>query len=103
MKKDFQLARLRKIIQRLKSLILQEVSADERENLKAELQRLDELYLAGKLPFEDYKIQAPVLLLKSHRDVSWVEQWLYRETGNFYTPEEKFTICQQVEETPVTS
>jgi hypothetical protein len=96
MKKDFANRRLQKIVQRLKSVILQDLSGAERVRLKAELANLDKKYTTGALEFEQYKLKAVVLLCRG-LGVAWTEQFLYRETGSFYTQAEKFEICQQVE------
>jgi hypothetical protein len=90
-KKDFAFARLQKILQRLKSLILKDLDPLERQNIKAKLLSLQAAYQAGKLNFDDYKIQAITTLI-AERDQCWTEQFLYRETGNFFTQAEKFLI-----------
>jgi hypothetical protein len=89
--KDFQFARLQKILQRLKSLILQDLPALQRQQIKDTLVALAHAYQTGALPFDEYKIQA-VKTLTHFRSLTWTEQFLYRETGTFFTPAEKFTL-----------
>lgn len=91
--KDFQNKRLQKIIQRLKSLILQTLPSPTRAQIKTTLAKLEQAYQAKTLSFEEYKIKSLVTLCQ-FRSLTWTEQFLYRETGNFFTQAEKFTICQ---------
>ncbi len=93
--KDIAQKKLLKIIQRLKSLILQDLDTTTREQLKAALLQLDKDYTNKIISLEEYK-QKSLTLLCSYRDLCWSEQFLYRETGNFLTQSEKFLICESI-------
>ncbi len=84
-------ARLQKILQRLKSLILRDFDPEQRALIKADLAHLHQQFQTQELSFDHYKIAALSLLL-IHRSPVWTEQFLYRETGAFLTQAEKFTL-----------
>jgi hypothetical protein len=67
------------------------MSAQVPQEIKDKLNSLAGSYQTGVLNFDDYKIQA-VTVLGQWRDQAWLEQFLYRETGNFFTAAEKFTL-----------
>ena len=86
--------KLRRLIQRLKSLILTDLSPQERNRIKTELTDLDEKYTKNEIFIGEYKQKSLTLLLKYWHDVARSEQFLYRESGNFLTQAEKFQICE---------
>ncbi len=91
----FAVKRLHKILQRLKSIILQDLEPDARNQLKQALIKLDDNYSTQLIDFDQYKIKT-ISLLCSYRPLHWTEQFLYREAGNFLTQAEKFEICEQI-------
>lgn len=92
---DWQNKKLDRIIQRLKSIIFQDLTKEQRASIQTQLSNWREEYLAGRLPFDDYKFQA-LGLLCAQRDVNWVEQFLYREANELLTDGEKFQLLNQV-------
>jgi hypothetical protein len=102
---DFRYRRLRRLLQRLKSLILTDLDSTTRTQVKQQLIDLDQQYQNidkntsnSQFLFDEYKIKSIALLCK-YRDPNWVEQFLYRETGNFLTQAEKFAIVEQITST----
>lgn len=95
MAKSFPVKQLQKILQRLKSLLLKDFDPEQRSFIKNQLQELDENYTNNKISFEEYKLNS-VVLLCNFRDRNWVEQFLYRETGNFFTQQEKFLLVEKI-------
>ncbi len=95
MSKSFPVKQLKKILQRLKSLLLKDFDPEQRSFIKSQLAVLDENYTNNQISFEEYKLNS-VALLCNFRDRSWVEQFLYRETGNFFTQQEKFLIVEKI-------
>jgi hypothetical protein len=95
MPKSFPVKQLKKILQRLKSLLLKDLDPEQRSLIKSQLEELDENYTNNKISFEEYKLNS-VTLLCNFRNPHWVEQFLYRETGNFFTQQEKFLIVEKI-------
>lgn len=93
-KTNFQLKHLHKILQRLKSLLLTPLSPTDRQTIQEQLQQLDENYTNNIINFDEYKINSVAVLCSLRHDLPWTEQFLYRETGNFFTQQEKFFICE---------
>ena len=93
MPRDYAHLRLKKILQRLKSLILKDLNQQTRTELKLALLQLDKNYTNNQINIDEYKIKSIALLTK-YWDTCRTEQFLYRETGNFFTQAEKFTICE---------
>ncbi len=98
----FALKRLRKIIQRFKSLLLKDFDPEQRAFIKAHLEELEKKYTNNEINFDEYKINS-LAFLCSFRSLTWSEQFLYRETGNFFTQQEKFSICQLSEKIALSS
>ena len=91
---DLERARLCKIIQRLKSLILRDLDAVARNQIKDELRDLDEKYTKKQIEISTYKQTALVLLLKYWHDVPRCEQFLYKEATKLLNQAEIFQICE---------
>jgi hypothetical protein len=91
---DFRHRQLRKIVQRLKSLLLTDLDLATRASIKQQLLQLDENYTNSTINFDQYKISS-IALLCQFRSATWVEQFLYRETGTFLTQAEKFTLIEK--------
>lgn len=91
MQMKWQEKKLQKIAQRLKSVILQDFEPIERERIKGEIGDLEKSYTNGEINFDEYKIKL-IAYLGKFRSENWLEQFLYREVGNFLTEQEKFTI-----------
>lgn len=100
MSKSFPVKQLKKILQRLKSLLLKDFDPEQRSFIKSQLQELDENYTNNIISFDEYKLNS-VALLCNFRDPVWVEQFLYRETGTFFTQQEKFFLVEKISPSPL--
>ena len=88
--------RLRGLLQVLKAKKLVNYSPEKREQIKAFLQNLDEQYQAENLDLTTYKLHALGLLLKDW-NICQREQFLYRYASKFLTPDEIFTLTDNLE------
>ncbi len=97
MNREQQEKRLKKIVQKLKSVVLKDLNSQERERIKGEINLLDTKYTKSLIEFDQYKINMLVLLGKI-KGFNWLEQFIYRETETFFTEAEKFEILTTIRE-----
>ena len=96
--KDLPLARLRQVLQRLKSLILSHLEPTARAVTKATLAQLDEMYTNNTISIDEYKQKSLALLLQ-HWDANRREQFLYREATKLLTDAEIFQLLEFLQKT----
>lgn len=89
--------RFNKLLQLLKAKIFQELTSQERQEIKQQLTKLQLNYQDGQLSEDHYQVQAVSLLLARRRSPVWSEQFLFYHASPFLSPATIFAIVQNME------